>query len=139
MTNDINEVMDTLDAAVFSGDTFLNKDNLKSLKDCLKRWNAQVEMLELTENNITNHFVSAIQADFPILKVDNVEANFWNIEEDEDQDDEEDYILLFGFENYTLIFKESNISNVENIGLNSWKVTFTEDGKEKTSIFKFYS
>ena len=139
MTNDINEVMDTLDAAVFSGDTFLNKENLENFKHFLERWNSQVKVLESTGENIfaTDSFVAAVTGNLPILKVDNIESTYWNIEENEE--DENDYILVFGFENYDINFKESDISNIEDLGNNSWKVTFSEDGKEKISIFKFYS
>lgn len=145
MTNDINEIMDTLDAAVFSGDTFLNKENLENLKHFLERWNSQVKVFESTgeQLSVKDSFIAAIQADFTILKVDNVESTYWNIEaceeEDEDDYDQNDYLLTFGFENYDINFKESDISNIEDLGNNSWKVTFSEDGKEKNSIFKFYS
>lgn len=52
---------------------------------------------------------------------------------------EDDYLLTFGFENYDINFKESNILDIKDLGNNSWNVTFTEDGRERTSIFKFYS
>lgn len=139
MTNDINDVMDTLDAAVFSGDTFLDKDNLESFKNYLERWNSKVKDLESTTKQLSvkDSFISAVQGNFSILKVDNVESTYWNCEDCEDC--EEDDILTFGFENYDINFKESNILDIVDLGNNSWNVTFTEDGRETTSIFKFYS
>lgn len=151
MTNDINDVMDTLDAAVFSGDTFLDKDNLENFKHYIERWNNQLKVLESTTNQLSvkDSFISAVQGNFSILKVDNVDSTFWNVEscEEEDEDDydqqnssnEDDYILTFGFENYDINFKESNILDIEDLDNNSWNVTFSEDGRETTSIFKFYS
>lgn len=53
MTNNISDLMDTLDAAVFSWDTFLDKANIDSLKYYLDRWNSQIKVFESTTEQLS--------------------------------------------------------------------------------------
>ena len=46
MHPNVKKAFDEIDAAVFSGDTFFDAENLAELKRMLARWRAQVPWLE---------------------------------------------------------------------------------------------
>lgn len=47
-------ILDELDASVFSGDTFYNREDLENLKYHLKRWNKEVLEIEQVVNQSEN-------------------------------------------------------------------------------------
>lgn len=43
---DVKEALDQIDAAIFTGDTFFNPENMEELKTFIGRWNREITKIE---------------------------------------------------------------------------------------------